>query len=155
MKYLVLLFLLVITQKIQASENLQLGLGAMIGEPTAVSAQIRGAEKILNANVGTSLHAEPTFLLDAKFLFPKILPKLIRKPNSPIVFYGGIGGFMKIEEDVGSSRLALGARFPLGLDYLLPGKPYGFYFEATPVVRIVTYSALEMMAGFGAHYYFH
>jgi RecA/RadA recombinase len=68
---------------------------------------------------------------------------------------GGIGGFMKIEEDVGSSRLALGARFPLGLDYLLPGKPYGFYFEATPVVRIVTYSALEMMAGFGAHYYFH
>ena len=95
MKYLVLLFLLVITQKIQASENLQLGLGAMVGEPTAVSAQIRGAEKILNANVGTSLHAEPTFLIDAKFLFPKILPKLIRKPNSPIVFYGGIGGFMK------------------------------------------------------------
>jgi hypothetical protein len=155
MKYFFLFFLLLNTQNTIANEKLQLGLGAMIGEPTAVSAQIRGAEKILNTSVGTTLHAEPTFLLDAKFLFPKLIPKLIRKPSSPIIFYGGIGGFLKIEEDVGSSRLAMGARFPLGLDYLIPNKSYGLYFEATPVVRIVTYSSLEMMAGFGAHYYFH
>jgi hypothetical protein len=155
MKIFIIFFLCLTFLNAEANEKWKLGLGAMVGEPTAVSAQVRTSEKILSTNVGTSLHAEPTFLLDVKFLFPELIPRLIRKPSSPIIFYGGIGGFMKIENDVGSSKLAMGGRFPLGLDYIIPQKKLGLFLEATPVVRIVTYSSIEMMAGFGIHYYFH
>jgi hypothetical protein len=155
MKSFIFFILLLNFIRAEANENWKLGVGAMVGEPTALSAQVRTNEKILSTNVGTSLHAEPTFLLDVKFLFPEMIPKLIRKPSSPIIFYAGVGGFMKIENDVGNSKIAMGGRFPLGLDYMIPQKKYGLYFEATPVVRIVTYSSIEMMAGFGVHYYFH
>ncbi|MFZ4713278.1 MAG: hypothetical protein ACOYL6_06190 [Bacteriovoracaceae bacterium] len=130
------------------------GVGVILGEPTGVTFQLRQPDHFYDFSVAYSLHSEATFLADYKILLPTLIPKLIRKASAPISFYAGLGGYMRFEESNGNSKMALGVRLPVGLDYQIPKRPYGLFFEVVPIVRVITSTDIDMMAGIGGRYYF-
>lgn len=148
-----ILILSLMTSTVYAKEKI-FGTGVMLGEPSAVSLQFRHNSYMVDLGVGYSLSSEAIILADHKILLPKLLPALIRKP-SPITAYWGLGGFMRFENDqTDKDDLALGVRMPLGLEYLLPKDPFGFFLEVVPSLKVITESDFGLQGSLGARYYF-
>ena len=67
-----------------------------------------------------------------------------------MLFYAGIGGRVKAEED--DSRI--GVRVPLGLDYVFAGPPLDVFFEVAPVLDVAPGTDFRVNGGIGIRYYF-
>lgn len=153
MKKMILLLTLLTTLTTFAKEKI-FGAGVMLGEPTGVSLQFRHESYLIDLGVAYSLKSEAMIMGDYKMLLPKLIPSLIRK-SSPITAYWGFGGFLRFEnEERDKDDLALGVRIPLGLEYLLPKDPFGFFLEIAPSVKVITETDADLQGSIGARYYF-
>ena len=65
-------------------------------------------------------------------------------------FYYGIGGRIRFDEE--DSRI--GARIPLGLDYLFEGSRFDLFLELVPILDLAPETELNLNAGLGARYFF-
>lgn len=64
-------------------------------------------------------------------------------------FYYGIGGRLVMAENEAN----LGARIPLGLNYLFEDSPIGLFVEVAPVFNIIPDTDFDVSGGIGVRFY--
>jgi len=125
-----------------------LGVGAMIGEPTGLSAKLwMGPTTALQLGAAWSFRREPSFQVHLDYLFHNLA--VFKTPIAAVAFYVGIGGrFSLLEED------RFGVRFPLGLAYAFPRVPVDLFLELVPILELLPASEFHAGAALGVRYYF-
>ncbi|HVP58463.1 MAG TPA: hypothetical protein VMU02_10220 [bacterium] len=125
-----------------------LGVGIMVGEPTGLSAKLWTSNTTaMDLGAAWSFADEVAFHIHGDYLFHKPGPPEIEVGR--ILFYVGVGGRIKLEED--SNRV--GVRMPLGVTYLFPQSHLDFFLEIVPVLDLAPATELRGNGGFGIRYY--
>lgn len=133
-----------------ASGHGNFGLGFQLGEPTALSAKFwLGSRNAIDAALGWNLVAQK-FTAQAGYLwhFPQ------RVAAGSFALYVGVGGILGggSNRNTGASEALLGARVPLGLEYIY--RALGFYAQLDPRLNLLPGIGLGLGAGIGFRYYF-
>lgn len=125
------------------------GIGAMIGEPTGLSAKywlndinaldFGLAYSFVRNNSAVSLHADYIY-----HAFDVI------KSNYRIPLYYGFGARLRF---VNGADNSLGARGVIGLAWLNDQAPLDVFFEVAPVFNLFPSTSLNLDAAIGARYY--
>jgi len=125
------------------------GVGVILGEPTGLSfKQWVNSRTALAGAAAWSFGEESAFHVHLDYLVHtggRSDPDVGR-----LLFYLGIGGRLKAEEDDGR----LGARVPLGLAYELDDSQIDVFFELAPILDIAPKTELRVNGGFGIRYFF-
>lgn len=126
------------------------GLGAIVGEPTGLSAKIWLSERTaVDAGLAYSFDDPEDFHLHGDFLFHKFDLLPVAKGQLPVYF--GVGGRVKFERRADTRA---GVRFPVGLAYMFADVPVDLFVEVAPVVDLTPKSRLAFNGGIGVRYFF-
>jgi hypothetical protein len=130
-----------------SAQDSGLGAGAIIGEPTGLSAKSWiSSNDALDAGIAWSIsyvwfHVHADYLRHTFGLIP------VEKGQLPLYFGGGVGiGF--------GSKISIAARVPVGLDYLFDGTPLDVFIELVPGLQLIPDTRFEMGGGIGVRYWF-
>ncbi|MBD3284734.1 hypothetical protein GF359_00190 [candidate division WOR-3 bacterium] len=127
------------------------GIGVGIGVPTGLSGKYwvnstSGVDVLLGWDIQASwLYTHAGYL----FHFPVGVSKGNLAP------YLGVGGYFAVDpssEGPTSGEVALGARIPVGLEYIY--KPVGFFAEIDPLVKLFPGVYFDFAGGVGFRFYF-
>ena len=126
-----------------------IGLGFVVGEPTGLSfKQWMTTRSALAAAAAWSFEDESAFHAHVDYLIHR--PGLAGADEGKVLFYIGIGGRLKAEEE--DSRV--GVRIPMGIDYVFAGTPLDIFFEVAPLVDLAPGTDFRVNGGIGLRYYF-
>jgi hypothetical protein len=126
-----------------------LGIGAMIGNPTGVSAKYwLGDGKAVDGGAALSLGKKTNFSLHSDYLFQSD-GALIFQDTHPLDVYYGIGGRMEFSDDI-----ELGVRLPVGVAHRFENNEADIFGEIAPIVDFIGRTGLELHLAVGARYYF-
>lgn len=124
------------------------GIGVIVGEPTGISFKNwLTAATAVDGGAAWSFEGKDAFHLHADYLFHN--DKLAKVDQGKMLFYYGIGGRLKLQDD---SRL--GVRIPFGVAYLLESAPFDFFLEIVPIMDLIPETELEFNGGFGVRIFF-
>lgn len=132
----------------QSSTNSgQLAGGLMIGEPTGLSFKYWNNNKqAIDVGVAWSFEGNDVISLHSDYLWHKWLDV----ESGRLALYYGIGARALLN----GSDSVIGARIPVGLNYLLQDAPFGFFLEIAPIVDIIPSTDGNASGGIGARFYF-
>lgn len=145
------------TAHAQKSEN-KVGLGLMVGEPTGISFKAWTSENTaFDAGLAWSVGRYDAVNIHADYLWHNfgVFGDEIESGQLPV--YYGIGGRIVFADDYpdqGDENVVLGARVPVGVNYLLEKNPIGFFLEVAPIVNIIPETDFDVDAALGVRYYF-
>jgi hypothetical protein len=137
------------------------GVGAIVGEPTGISAKkwISGTRAVDMA-AAWSFSGTDSFQFHGDYLFHDF--SLIRpegmKGRLPV--YTGIGMRLKLKDSNGDSNgrnahdNVVGVRVPLGVTYLFENAPVDLFTEIVPIMEVAPDTDFDISAAFGARFYF-
>lgn len=135
-----------------------IGLGLMVGEPTGISFKAWTSENTaFDAGLAWSVGRYDAVNLHADYLWHHfgVFGDEIEKGQLPV--YYGIGGRIVFADDYpnpGDNNALLGARVPVGVNYLLEDSPVGFFLEVAPIVNIIPETDFDFDAALGVRFYF-
>ena len=147
MKYSIIFLSLLVTSTVMAAP--ELGVGAMIGNPTGLNAKYwlddttavdGGFAVSLGKNSDLSIHSD--YLLHNKSAF-------FLNEVYPLDLYYGLGGRMEFADD-----FELGIRIPVGLAHRFNEQPVDVFAEIAPILDFVGRTGLELHLAVGGRYYF-
>jgi hypothetical protein len=145
MKYIGI-FLALLSLNVVAGD---LGIGAMIGSPTGLSAKYKlGDGKAIDGGFGMTLGRNSKANIHSDYLF-HTNDALYFDDKHPLDLYYGMGGRMKFDDDI-----VLGVRLPLGLLYEVEKEGADVFGEIAPVVDFIGKVGLDLHLAIGARYYF-
>ena len=122
------------------------GLGIMLGEPSGISLKAwNNSNTAIDAGLAWSLSGKDAIHIHADYLWHKWLD--VEKGD--LAFYYGIGARAAFTSDP-----FIGARIPLGLNYLAPESPIGFFIEIAPILDVLPDTDGDANGGIGFRYYF-
>jgi hypothetical protein len=141
------------------------GLGLVLGEPTGLSAKL-WTEPYKAIDFGLAFSLDSYFLIFSDYLFHfkgafgsshTFLNQL-----TPYLGIGGLLAFASYTNDgkhrhfygTHDSAIGLGARVPLGIEWIAPDPRIGVFIEIVPGLAIIPRTAGFVDAGIGARYYF-
>jgi len=145
------------TVNAQQSEN-KVGLGLMVGEPTGISFKAwTSDDTAIDAGLAWSVGRYDAVNIHADYLWHdfSVFGDEIERGQLPV--YYGIGGRIVFADDYpdpGDENVVLGARVPVGINYLLEENPIGFFLEVAPIVNIIPETDFDVDAALGVRYYF-
>jgi hypothetical protein len=123
------------------------GLGAMIGEPTGVSAKIwQGRANAIDCALGWSLQHNYLHMV-ADYVWHNY--GLIPVSSGQFPLYYGLGGSV-----VMANSPSGGVRMVVGLEYLMADAPLDVFMEVAPVAVIFPDPGIGLHGGLGMRYYF-
>jgi hypothetical protein len=126
------------------------GLGAIVGEPTGVSAKWWLTDRTaIDAAAAWSFGGRDSFHLHGDYLFHMFDVFPVEKGEMP--FYFGVGGRVKFRED---DRDRVGVRGPVGVAYRFADLPLELFAEVAPVLDVAPRTRLDLNGGIGIRYYF-
>ncbi len=145
---LVVLFsIMVLTAQAQNPER-NIGLGAIIGDPTGVSFAYwtAGGQAI---SVGAAWHFlnNPSLHLHGDYLFYRF--DIIQPDKGDLPLYFGLGGRVRFDKDD-----KFGVRLPLGIAYHFENEPLEIFLEIVPILELIPGTDLSGNSGIGIRYYF-
>jgi hypothetical protein len=147
MKVLFLTVLVVISSAAFAQS--QVGVGAMVGNPTGVNAKYWLSEtQAVDGGVGFSVGKKTRFQIHSDYLFHSN-GELIFQDNHPLDLYYGLGGRMEFDDDI-----ELGLRLPVGLANRMDNNTADIFAEVAPILDFIGRVGLEISIAVGARYYF-
>ncbi|MEQ8525169.1 hypothetical protein [Gracilimonas sp.] len=124
-----------------------LGLGAMLGEPTGISIKAWNNQKSAfgfgaawSFGRYDAIHLHGDYLLHSWF-------NDVDKGN--LAFYYGIGARLVLADDP-----AVGIRIPLGLNYVVEDAPIDLFVEAVPILDLAPSTDFDGNGALGIRYYF-
>ena len=123
------------------------GLGVILGEPTGISAKTWISSKnAIDAAIAWST-VDDYLYVHADFLVHNF--DMIKVSEGQLAFYFGLGAQVGFGSD-----LAIGARVPVGLDYLFAGTPLDIFLEIVPGLMFLPGIDFDIDAGIGIRYWF-
>lgn len=140
------------------------GLGVVVGDPTALSLAWRpGDTWYLQAALGWNLNSD-RFALNVDYLMTLTTLHSADAGSVSFPIYVGVGGRMRVDDDDwddwgdddwdNDEDSSLGLRVPVGLSILPTKIPMDFFVELAPVVELIPATDLDLDAGIGARFYF-
>lgn len=137
-----------ITQAQQAGEGV--GIGFMVGEPTGLSLKSwTGGNNAFDVGLAWSLGRYDAVNIHADYLWHNYdLFNEIESGTLP--FYYGIGGRVILADD----DAVIGARIPVGLNYLFDDSPIGLFLEVAPIFNLAPETDFDVDGGLGVRFYF-
>lgn len=139
---------------IQAASR-SFGMGIILGEPTGISMKIKMSRvSAIDGALAWSLDRDYNFHLHVDYLMHRY--DLISVEKGQLPLYYGIGGRIKIRDDdaPGDDDENLGARFPVGLNYLFYNAPFDMFFEIVPILDLIPDTDFDINAAIGFRYWF-
>jgi len=134
-----------------APEPSGFGLGFIAGEPTGLSAKTwTGSRIAFDAAVAWSVYRYAALHVHADVLWHT--RNMIRDDFGFLPLYAGLGGRVKLSS--GSNQLLIGARIPLGAEYVFPILPLGVFLEVVPIVDLIPATGFNWNSAAGIRYYF-
>ena len=125
-----------------------LGLGVILGEPTGLSAKIWTTKSTaFDGAIAWSFYKNINLHIHADLLFHKF--RCFKEKRGNLPFYFGIGGRIKLEE-----KSRVGARFPLGIEYIFTEAPMDFFLEFVPILDLMPGTDYRFNGAFGFRYFF-
>lgn len=147
MKVVLALIVFVATAEAFAGGNL--GIGAMVGNPTGLNAKYwLSKSNAVDGGMAFSLGKHSRFSLHSDYLFHNE-GALVFNDKHPLDFYYGLGGRMKFADDI-----EIGVRFPLGLAHRFENDQADIFGEIAPIVDFIGRTGLDVHLAVGARYYF-
>ena len=146
-----LIFLIAVFALFTRMTNAQtsgLGVGLILGEPTGIS-----AKKWINSSYSLNGAAAWSFVdagalhLHADYVFHNF--DLFDPDVGRLAFYYGLGGRLKL-----TTKGKLGARVPLGLNYMLDNNPLDLFVEIVPMLDLLPATTFTVNAAIGIRYFF-
>lgn len=126
----------------------RLGLGAMLGEPSGISAKYwTGSRTAIDGGVAWSSNASNDFHLHMDYIIHDFRSLSVDKGSLP--FYYGIGGRIRFDNDT-----RIGVRAPVGLAYMFANSPLDVFVEVAPILDLAPSTELEFNGAFGIRYFF-
>lgn len=127
----------------------EMGIGAMVGNPTGLNAKYWLSEtNAVDGGMAMSFGKKSNFSLHSDYLFHSE-GALVFQDNHPLDVYYGIGGRMEFGDDI-----ELGVRLPVGIAHRLENNRADVFGEIAPIVDFVGRTGLEFHLAIGARYYF-
>ncbi|MDR9416790.1 MAG: hypothetical protein RI564_10930, partial [Gracilimonas sp.] len=124
-----------------------IGVGAMLGEPTGISAKIWNNEQTALAfGAAWSFGTHDAIHLHGDYLRHKWLNEV---EQGHLAFYYGVGGRLALGNDA-----HLGVRIPVGLNYIIADSQIGLFVEAVPVLDLTPATEFDGNGALGIRYYF-
>ena len=146
-----ILFLILCLTLPAAARDGDFGLGAILGEPTGPSFKVwTGASSAIDGAAAWSLDDRNSFHLHVDYLWHNFSVIKLTKGSMPLYF--GLGGRIQFEE--GDDDDLIGARIPVGLEYLPARTPLGIFMEIVPVLNLAPDTEFDMEGALGIRYYF-
>jgi hypothetical protein len=142
----------------------ELGVGAVFGEPTGLSAKYwLSQDHAIDGGLSYSFDDFVLVFADYLFHFPTLIGGRYSEQAKYFKPYAGIGGLVYFSTR-GSKRGATGlasstsdvglaARVPLGLEWMPGGTPIGIYLEIVPGFGVVPATFGFLQGGIGARFY--
>ncbi len=131
-----------------AAQDSGFGIGIILGEPTGLSIKTwTGSKTAIDAAAAWSFQGEGALHLHADMLVHNF--KLFHSRNGQIPLYIGLGAKVVLQSD-----LLLGARVPIGLDYLFPNAPFDFFAEVVPTLNLLPATDFDIGGGVGLRLWF-
>lgn len=152
-KITVLLFLtsfLFLTTDIKAQATPEKGkkaIGLMIGDPTGISFKSwMGSKNAFDLGVAWSIDETDAISIHGDYLWHSWLD--VEKGN--LALYYGIGARVLFTDN----DSIIGARIPLGINYLLADAPIDLFIEIAPIVNILPDTDADGDGAIGVRFYF-
>lgn len=141
------LSLITITKAQQAGEGV--GIGFMVGEPTGLSLKSwTGGNNAFDVGLAWSLGRYDAVNIHADYLWHNY--DLFNEVESgALPFYYGIGGRVILADD----DAVIGARIPVGLNYLFDDSPIGLFLEIAPIINLAPETDFDVDGGLGVRFY--
>ena len=147
MKNTVFIVLLGILSFGLSAQNSGLGVGVIVGEPTGFSAKSwLSSYDAVDAGLAWSI-SHSWLRVHADYL--RHVFDLIEVEKGQLPLYFGIGAKIGFGNDI-----LIGARVPLGLNYLFDGTPLDVFIEVVPGLEIIPDTKFNMEGGIGVRYWF-
>jgi hypothetical protein len=129
------------------SQSKGFGLGAILGEPTGISAKYwTSGATAFDFGLGYSFTNNSNLHLHADYLFHT--NDLINTTEN-ISFYYGPGARLKFDDD-----MRLGVRFDAGLVWIPRGTSVDVFVEVVPILDIIPETDFSFNAALGVRYFF-
>lgn len=131
----------------QDSEK-NLGIGVMVGEPTGLSIKSwTGGNNAFDIGVAWSLGRYDALYAHANYLWHNYE---VFDPNSgSLPLYYGLGGRVVF----GENDAIIGARAPVGINYLFEDAPIGLFLEVAPTFNVVPSTDFDIDGALGVRFY--
>lgn len=135
------------------------GIGAIVAEPTGVSAKawLNDTEAIDLAAAWSFADDHDSFQLHGDYLFHRfdLFPNVDRSVGKLGPYFGG-GARLKLreDEDRDDEEDELGVRVPVGMTYLFARAPFDVFGELVPILQIAPDTDLDLQAAIGGRFYF-
>jgi hypothetical protein len=129
--------------------NKDLGVGFMVGEPTGLSLKSwTGGGNAFDVGLAWSLGRYDAINVHADYLWHNY--EIFSGADSgSLPLYYGIGGRAVFAEN----DAVLGARIPVGVNYLFEDSPIGLFFEVAPIFNIAPSTDFDVDGGIGVRFY--
>jgi hypothetical protein len=136
------------------ASNGNIGLGAIIGSPTGISAAYKLSNRnAVDAAFGWSLSDDVNFHIHSTYLWLK--PAAFVIDDIDINVYYGIGGRIKDRDTRDKNEdFRLGARAPLGVHYQFDDPPIEIFAEVALILDVLEETDVDFNLALGARFWF-
>jgi len=125
-----------------------LGVGFIVGEPTGISLKSwTGGGNAIDLGLAWSFGRYDAVNIHADYLWHNF-GAFDNIDSGELALYYGIGGRLVLSND---SRI--GARVPVGINYLIEDSPVGLFFEVAPILNVVPSTNFDVDGGVGVRFY--
>ncbi|HLR24373.1 MAG TPA: hypothetical protein VK112_00810 [Fodinibius sp.] len=125
------------------------GIGFMVGEPTGLSLKSwTSSTNAFDVGLAWSLDSDAVHI-HADYLWHNFnLFNDVQSGSLP--FYYGIGGRVVFRDN---NDAKIGARIPVGINYLFDDSPIGLFLELAPVFNVAPETDFDIEGGLGVRFY--
>lgn len=145
--------ILILTLSCLQSNATNFGLGAVVGEPTGVSAKMwLDRTHAIDGAFAWSLSGPNAIHIQSDYLIHELGFFSISK--HPINLYYGAGGRLSSYSGKNKTGLGIGARAPLGLSYQFKNPAVELFAELGAVLELSPSTEFQIGLGLGGRFYF-
>lgn len=127
-----------------------LGIGFMVGEPTGLSLKSwTDGNNAFDLGLAWSLGRYDAINIHGDYLWHNY-NVFNEVDEGTLPLYYGIGGRLILAEN----DAIIGARIPVGVNYLFDDSPIGLFLEVAPIINLIPSTDFDVDGGLGVRFYF-